>query len=80
MWAQEWQNMYDLLIPFKSKTNVDITPALKSNVSKIIWMVGCRLIAHHNVIIDAIYSNICYRITRPSACFERPRSSLRLLD
>nr|XP_011423379.2 uncharacterized protein LOC105325490 isoform X2 [Crassostrea gigas] len=31
MWAQEWQNMYDLLIPFKSKTNVDITPALKSN-------------------------------------------------
>lgn len=36
MWAQEWQNLYDLLIPFKSKTNVDITPALKSNVSKII--------------------------------------------
>nr|XP_034299426.1 uncharacterized protein LOC117680950 isoform X1 [Crassostrea gigas] len=31
MWAQEWQNIYDLLIPFKSKTNVDITPALKSN-------------------------------------------------
>lgn len=38
MWAQEWQNIYDLLIPFKNKTNVDITPALKSNVSKTIRM------------------------------------------
>ncbi|XP_055997291.1 uncharacterized protein LOC130047084 isoform X2 [Ostrea edulis] len=30
MWAQEWQNLYDLLIPFKGKTNVDITPVLKA--------------------------------------------------
>ncbi|XP_062576365.1 uncharacterized protein LOC134238260 [Saccostrea cucullata] len=30
MWAQEWQNIYDLLIPFKGKTNVDITPTLKA--------------------------------------------------
>lgn len=51
MWAQEWQNLYDLLIPFKNKTNVDITPALKSNVSKTIRLFGTRLNSQRNVII-----------------------------
>lgn len=51
MWAQEWQNLYDLLIPFKNKTNVDITPALKSNVSRTIRLFGTRLNAQRNVIV-----------------------------
>lgn len=54
--------MYDFLILFKSKINVDIIFVLKFNVSKIIWMVGCWFIVYCNVIIDVIYSNICYRI------------------
>jgi hypothetical protein len=40
MWAQEWQNLFDLLIPFKGKTNVDITPVLKARVSIIVTIAS----------------------------------------
>ena len=33
MWAQQWNNIYDDLIPFKGKTGVDVTPVLKEKVS-----------------------------------------------
>lgn len=28
MWAQDWVNIYDIVIPFKNKANVDVTPAM----------------------------------------------------
>lgn len=34
MWAQQWNNIYDLVIPYKNKTKVDITPVLKAKVSE----------------------------------------------
>ncbi|KAJ3051438.1 hypothetical protein HK097_007537, partial [Rhizophlyctis rosea] len=29
MWAQEWANIYDLVVPYPNQTAIDITPALK---------------------------------------------------
>jgi len=34
MWAQEWQNLYDIMIPYKSKTNVDVTPQMVAQVGQ----------------------------------------------
>lgn len=44
MWAQQWNNIYDLVIPYKNKTKVDITPVLKAKVSEQI-PVCLRLIS-----------------------------------
>ncbi|XP_052094708.1 uncharacterized protein LOC127730371 [Mytilus californianus] len=30
MWAQEWQNLYDIMIPYKGKSNVDVTSQMRS--------------------------------------------------
>ena len=35
MWAQQWNNIYDELIPFKGKTGIDVTPVLKQQVKII---------------------------------------------
>lgn len=32
MWAQQWNNIYDLVIPYKNKAKIDITPVLKEKV------------------------------------------------
>lgn len=32
MWAQHWDNIYDIVIPFKDKTNVDVTPTMLAQV------------------------------------------------
>lgn len=32
MWAQHWDNIYDIVIPFKDKTNVDVTPTMIAQV------------------------------------------------
>ncbi|KAM4622364.1 angiotensin-converting enzyme [Discoglossus pictus] len=29
MWAQQWNNIYDMMIPFPDKTNVDVTNAMR---------------------------------------------------
>jgi hypothetical protein len=33
MWAQEWNNIYDLVIPFKNKASVDVTPTMVTQVA-----------------------------------------------
>ena len=33
MWAQEWQNLYDIMIPYKGKSNVDVTSQMQAQVS-----------------------------------------------
>jgi hypothetical protein len=38
MWAQEWQNLYDIMIPYKSKTNVDVTPQMVAQVGQTTMM------------------------------------------
>jgi hypothetical protein len=35
MWAQQWNNIYDELIPYKGKTGIDVTPVLKQQVKII---------------------------------------------
>ena len=32
MWAQNWNNLVDLFLPFKKKLSPDITPALREKV------------------------------------------------
>lgn len=32
MWAQQWSNIYDLLIPFPDASSVDITAKMKEQV------------------------------------------------
>ena len=32
MWAQHWNNIYHLLVPFKGKENIDVTPELQKQV------------------------------------------------
>lgn len=32
MWSQSWENIVDIIQPFKNKTSVDVTPALKKQV------------------------------------------------
>jgi hypothetical protein len=33
MWAQEWNNIYDIVIPYEGKVSVDITPEMRAQVS-----------------------------------------------
>lgn len=33
MWAQSWNNIYDLMIPFPNKPNVDVTNTMVAKVS-----------------------------------------------
>ena len=33
MWSQQWNNIYDEVTPFKGKASVDVTEALKEQVS-----------------------------------------------
>ena len=32
MWAQTWNNIYDMMVPFPDKPNVDVTQAMKDQV------------------------------------------------
>lgn len=32
MWAQQWSNIYDLLVPFPGASSVDITAKMKEQV------------------------------------------------
>ena len=34
MWGQEWNNIYDILQPYKNRSSVDITPAMIRQVMK----------------------------------------------
>jgi hypothetical protein len=34
MWAQSWENLYPLLVPFPNATEVDITANMIAQVSK----------------------------------------------
>ena len=36
MWAQSWEEIYDLVIPYPGKSSVDVTDAMKSQVSSLI--------------------------------------------
>lgn len=36
MWAQQWNNIYDLVIPYKNKAKIDITPVLKEKVGFLV--------------------------------------------
>lgn len=33
MWAQTWNNLYDLMIPFPDKPNIDVTQEMQNQVS-----------------------------------------------
>ena len=35
MWGQQWNNIYDELIPFKGIPGIDVTPVLKHKVNNI---------------------------------------------
>ncbi|XP_067685542.1 uncharacterized protein [Haliotis asinina] len=40
MWAQAWKNIYDIVIPFRNKTSMDVTPEMKEQgytVEKMFW-------------------------------------------
>jgi hypothetical protein len=39
MWAQQWNNIYDIVRPYKDKSSIDVTPTLVQKVS--IFMVIC---------------------------------------
>jgi len=30
MWGQTWSNIYDLVVPYPNRTNIDVTPQLIS--------------------------------------------------
>lgn len=34
MWAQTWNNIYDMMIPFPSKPNIDVTDTMIKQVSR----------------------------------------------
>jgi len=34
MWAQSWQDIYDLVVPYPDKENIDVTPVLQAKVNK----------------------------------------------
>lgn len=40
MWAQEWNNIYDIVMPYKGKVSVDITPQLRAQV---IYVYGTNI-------------------------------------
>lgn len=33
MWAQNWENIYGIVQPFKDKPEIEVTPALKAQVT-----------------------------------------------
>lgn len=33
MWAQNWENIYSIVQPFKGKPEIEVTPALKTQVT-----------------------------------------------
>lgn len=33
MWAQTWNNIYDMMIPYPNKTNMDVTDKMVKDVS-----------------------------------------------
>lgn len=33
MWAQNWENIYSIVQPFKGKPEIEVTPALKAQVT-----------------------------------------------
>ncbi|KAM4691938.1 angiotensin-converting enzyme-like [Rhinophrynus dorsalis] len=35
MWSQQWNNIYDMMIPFPNKTNVDVTNAMRQQVINV---------------------------------------------
>jgi len=38
MWAQDWSNIYDLLVPFPNATSIDLTELLVQNNYTVIKM------------------------------------------
>ena len=36
MWAQDWQNLYDLVVPFQGINTIDVTPAMKAQVKYLL--------------------------------------------
>ena len=44
MWAQEWNNIYDIVIPFKNKASVDVTDELRKQVSWFSFFVLFRIV------------------------------------
>ena len=40
MWAQHWNNIYHLVIPFKGKKNIDVTPELKKQVKLLPYLLS----------------------------------------
>jgi peptidyl-dipeptidase A len=39
MWAQEWNNIYDVVVPYKGEASLDITPTLKAKKYDAVKMV-----------------------------------------
>lgn len=37
MWAQSWENVYNMVVPFPDKPNLDVTSAM---VQKVSWESG----------------------------------------
>lgn len=44
MWAQTWNNLYDLMIPFPDKPNIDVTQEMSDQVSVCSTVVGKAII------------------------------------
>lgn len=40
MWAQTWNNLYELMIPFPDKPNIDVTKEMLVQVSACFTAVG----------------------------------------
>lgn len=43
MWAQTWNNIYDMMIPFPDKPNIDVTDEMVRQVSRTGSFYGTRL-------------------------------------
>lgn len=41
MWAQSWENIYSLVVPFPEKTSIDVTEQMKQQVYCNMWR-SCR--------------------------------------
>lgn len=44
MWAQTWNNLYELMIPFPDKPNIDVTKEMLAQVSLCSIAVGKEVI------------------------------------
>lgn len=47
MWAQQWNNIYDMMIPYPNKPNLDVTNAMNQKVRNwLLFVVSVYYLAH----------------------------------